>query len=325
MGERELQRDLISGRRSGGRMTKGLIRWAVEHPYAVISFYIGVMILFMAALPYLPLRMMPYIQSPMIAIVTMAPGMSPREVETYITKPIEERMTDIRGIRYIRSTSQQNNSIVSLEFWYGWDMKKAFNDVQQLMQVVQGDLPYDPANLKPSWVLPIDPLNLPVITFALSGKGWDSIKLREFADNTIVRRLKTAKGVESVSAFGGLKRQVQIVIDAQKLSAYGISTMELERMLNEQNIDQAAGTLTYREGESIVRLPARALAGGDFSRYTIGKGKSGEIIYLKDIAKTLDTYQERRSLYRYNGNESVAVQVVQEPWGSAPHTIDNKI
>lgn len=304
-------------------MTKGLIRWSVEHPYAVIAFYVGIIILFIVGLPFLPLRMMPYIQSPMIAIVTMAPGMSPREVETYITKPVEERMTDIRGIRYIRSTSQQNNSIVSLEFWYGWDMKKAFNDVQQLMQIVQGDLPYDPANLKPSWVLAIDPLNLPVITFSLTGDGWDPIKLREFADNIIVRRLKTAKGVESVTAFGGLKRQAQIIVDSRKLAAYGISLMDLEKMLNEQNIDQSAGTLTYREGEALVRLPARALSGKDFSRYVIGKGKNGEIVYLNDIAKTLDTFQERRSLYRYNGDETVAVQVVQEPWGSAPHTIDN--
>ncbi len=300
----------------------GIIQWSVEHPYAVIAFYFGVMLLFVTALPYLPLRMMPYIRSPLVAIITMAPGKSAREVETYISKPIEERMSVIRGVRFIRSTSQPNLSIVSLEFWYGWNMDKAYVDTLTLMQSVQGDLPYDPANLKPSWVVPIDPLNTPVIVFSLKGKGWDPVKLRTYAENDIINRLKTAKGVESVEVFGGLKRQAQVIVDRRKLAAYGLSLLDIKAALDEQNVDLSAGRLTYGRNEVQVRAPARALQADAMANYPI-HAKDGRIVYLKDVATVKDTYQERRSMFRSNGDDSIAIKVIQEPWGSSPSTIAN--
>ena len=116
----------------------------------------------------MPRRMMPYVESPMVGIVTMMPGLSAQEMETYISKPIEERMTDIRGAKYIRSTSQDGLSIVSLEFPYGANIQKATTDVQSIMNAVQADLPQTGANLKPSWVLPIDPLNIPILSLSAS-------------------------------------------------------------------------------------------------------------------------------------------------------------
>ena len=116
----------------------------------------------------------------MVGIVTMMPGLSAQEMETYISKPIEERMTDIRGARYIRSTSQDGLSIVSLEFPYGTDTRKATTDVQSLMNAVQADLPQTGANLKPSWVLPIDPLNIPILSISVTGDA-DTSSLAMFA------------------------------------------------------------------------------------------------------------------------------------------------
>ena len=92
--------------------------WAIEHPYIVIAFYVAVVVLALFAVfgGVMPRRMMPYVESPLVGVVTSQPGLSAQEMETYISKPIEERMTDIRGARYIRSTSQDGLSIVSLEF-----------------------------------------------------------------------------------------------------------------------------------------------------------------------------------------------------------------
>ena len=162
--------------------------WAIEHPWVVISFYTAVVILALVAVfgGVMPRRMMPYVESPMVGIVTMQPGLSAQEMETYISKPVEERMTDIRGARYIRSTSQDGLSIVSLEFPYGTNMQKAQSDVQSVMNAAQADLPQTGANLKPSWVLPIDPLNIPVLALSVSGdadKGWTPLALRQFAEN----------------------------------------------------------------------------------------------------------------------------------------------
>lgn len=319
-----------------------IIRWSVEHPYAVIAFYLGITLLSILALIFLlPTRMMPYIQSPMIGIITMAPGMSPREIETYISKPIEERMVDINGVRFIRSTSQQEMSIVSLEFWYGWDMRKALFDVQTLMTVAQADLPYDRANLKPSWVLPIDPLNVPVLRLSLYGKGSDPVALREFADNEIVNRLKQVKGVQSIVPFGGLKRQAQVVIDRGKLSAYNLSILNIKDALDSANIDKAAGILTFLEHEGIVRVQSRAAFGTHLAGVVVGRSPEGRVIYLSDIARALDTYRERRSIYHSARRDSaggsqplslskeqlpeisdtIQVSVIQQPDASSPGVI----
>ena len=169
--------------------------WSIDHPYPVIAFYVGVVVLAILAIGFfMPRRMMPYVESPMVGVVTMMPGLSAEEMEQYITKPIEEQMVNIKGVRYLRSSSQDGLSIVSLEFGYGTDMKKALFDVQSLMNVVQANLPATGANLKPSWVLPIDPLNLPVLSLSLTGDSrWSPAQLRELADNEIVNSLKTGR------------------------------------------------------------------------------------------------------------------------------------
>src|ERR1035437_1241607 len=131
-------------------------QWSIDHPYPVIAFFVGIVILSVLAIGgYMPRRMMPYVESPMVGVVSMMPGLSAQEMETYISKPIEEQMVNVKGLRYLRSTSQDGFSIVSLEFGYGTDMKKALFDVQSLMNVAQANLPATGANLKPSWVLQI--------------------------------------------------------------------------------------------------------------------------------------------------------------------------
>ena len=114
-------------------------------------------------------RFAPYVPSPVIGVVTMMPGLSAEEMELYISKPIEEQMQNVMNLHYIRSTSQDGFSLVALEFHYGVDMKKALFDVQALMNVVQSNLPTTSANLKPSWVVPVDALNLPVLSLSLTG------------------------------------------------------------------------------------------------------------------------------------------------------------
>ena len=190
--------------------------------------------------------MMPYVESPMVGIVSMMPGLSAEEMEIYFSKPIEERMVDLKNVHFVRSTSQEGFSIVSVEFWYGTDMKKALFDVQSLMNVVQADLPAMGANLKPSWVLPIDPLNIPVLSLAVTGEGYDPVQLRTLVENEVVNRLKVVKDVQSVMLFGGQKLQMQVIADRDRLAAYRLSLLDLKAMLDMQNQSKAGGDADLR-------------------------------------------------------------------------------
>jgi len=320
-------RRLIDQNEAAGpdRRRLNVVAWSIDHPYTIAAFYLGIVMLAIFAIGfYMPKRLMPYVESPMLGIVTMQPGLSAEEMEQYISKPIEERMVDIRGVRYIRSTSQEGFSIVSLEFPYGTDMKRALVDVQALMNVVQANLPATGANLKPSWVLPIDPLNLPVLSLNLTGSGWDPVQLRQLADNQITDRLKRVPHVWSIATAGGYKRQLQVLVNRNKLAAYGLSILDVRDALDRQNVARPAGRLTYAEGESIVRVNSLAQDARAVENYPI-KSNGDQVIYLKDIGRVVDSYWERRSAYhRLHGGRiepGIEVSVIQDPSASSPEVI----
>lgn len=331
-------------------------RWSIEHPYAVIAFFVGVLALaWMAISGIIPRRFAPYVESPMIGVVTMMPGLSASEMELYISKPIEEQLVNLKGVRYIRSTSQDGFSIVTLEFPYGSDMERALVDVQTLMNVTQSNLPATGANLKPSFVVPIDPLNLPILSLAVTGdpaQGWDPVKVREFADNEVVRRLKGVQDVYSVVPFGGYRRQMQVVVDREKLAAYGLSILEVRDAIDRFNVTRSSGTLTRGETEAIVRVDTRATSAEDVLNYPIrevgtgtaaspsatpsggamggmGGGSSPaaptrgsppaseavgtpRVVYVRDVARVEDTHWEKRSGYRYYSNEKDSEPTISE-------------
>jgi HAE1 family hydrophobic/amphiphilic exporter-1 len=302
-----------------------IVAWSIESRWIIISFYLSMLLMSVIAIGYyMPKRLMPYVQSPMIGIITMQPGLSAEDVETYISKPIEERMVDIRGVRYIRSTSQEGFSMVSLEFPYGSDIKQATIDVQAIMDVVRGDLPATGANLKPSWVLPIDPLNLPVLSLNLTGQGWDRARLRQLADNEITNRIKRGRGVWSVTTFGGNRRQLQVIVDRNKLAAHNISILDIRQAIDRQNVSRPAGRITDQEQETILRIESIARDPKAVEAFPI-KSADGRIVYVRDVARVVDTVTEERSAYHHlHGGlieTGIEVSVIQEPDASSPVVI----
>ena len=313
--------EIASSQAAPGRGRGNISRWSIKHPYIVVAFYLGVAVLSALVIFFqMPRRMMPYVESPMVAVVSMMPGLSAEEMEIYFSKPIEERMVDLRNVHFVRSTSQEGFSVVTVEFWYGTDMKKALFDVQSLMNVVQADLPVTGSNLKPSWVLPIDPLNIPVLSLAVTAEGYDRVQLRTLVENEVVNRLKGVKNVYSVVPFGGQKLQMQVIVDRERLAAYKMTLLDLKGALDMQNLSRPAGTLTYQDRELLVRSDFRARTPEEVAGYPIAS-MDGRTVYLRDVAEVMNAPREQRSLYRLNGKEAVEVSIIQQPDASSVQVI----
>ncbi len=341
-------------------------QWSIEHPYAVIAFFVAMLALAWISIGRMPRRFAPYVESPMVGVVTMMPGLSAQEMESYISKPIEEQLINVKGVRYVRSTSQDGFSIVTLEFPYGTDMQRAQTDIQSLMNVVQSNLPATGANLKPSFVVPIDPLNLPVLTLSIQGdpaQGWDMAKVRQFADNTVVQRIKSVQDVYAVVPFGGYRRQLQVIVDRNKLASYGISILDVRNAIDRSNVSTSGGTLTSGDREGIIRVETKASSASDVMNYPVstvtggqasnglapasggGMGMGGasapaapraqrsiasgppKVIYVRDVARVVDGYWEKRSGYDYLDNKggevkaSISTSVIQNPGASSAQVV----
>jgi HAE1 family hydrophobic/amphiphilic exporter-1 len=317
-------------------------RWSIEHPHVIIAFYVAVLVMaYIAVTRVLPRRFAPYVESPLIGVVTMMPGLSASEMELQISKPIEEQLINVKDLRFIRSNSQEGFSIVTLEFPYGTNMEKALVNVQSLMNITQANLPVTGANLKPSWVVPIDPLNLPILSLGLRGDssaGWDMARVREFADNTAISRLKAVPNVYSVVPFGGYRRQMQVVVDRNKLAAYRLSILDVKNAIDRSNVSASGGTLTQGAQESIVRVDTRAQSAREVMNYPIREvrydakstpaamNQSPRVIYIRDVARVIDAQWERRSAYHYLRHDpgsagevlpSIQVSVIQDPGASS--------
>lgn len=312
-----------------------LSAWSIANPWVVIAFYSAIVALALWVVfgGVMPRRMMPYVQSPLIGIITRQPGASARQIESTISKPIEERMTDLPNVRYIRSTSQDGLSIVSLEFPYGVDIAKATTDVQGLLNAAQGDLPPESANRSPSWVKPIDPLNIPILSLAVTGdpaQGWSPLALRQFAENEGVAALKQVPQVQSVEVYGGAKRQLRVVVDRDKLAAYGYSMLDIRNTIDANNAALSAGTITSGPNESIVNIADQAQNAQTIANYPLGS-KNGQVVFLKDVAQVVDSVREQRSGYQYvDGaqqhiaglhNNAVELSVIQNPAAGSPPVI----
>ncbi len=314
-------------------MMQALPRWSINHPYAVIAIYVALLWLAGVAISErIPRRFAPYVESPMLGVVTTMPGLSAQEMETYISKPLEEQLVHVPGLRFIRSSSQDGFSIVTLEFPYGHDMRKARTEVQSLLDVASANMPATGANLKPSFVIPVDPLNVPILSLALTGdpaQGWTPDRVREFADNQAVSRIKSLPDVYSVVVFGGYRRQLQVIVDREKLAGFGLSILDVREALDRFNTAESAGTLTSGPRESIVRVESQVLSASDVRAIPI-KADAERVVYVRDVAEVLDTHWERRSAYHYlkhlPGTQgevvpSIQVSVIQNPGASSAQVV----
>ena len=296
-------------------------RWSVKNPLIVTILTITFVGIGIYSFFTLPVEMQPYVESPVVGIITRYPGVSAEDMETYITRPIEQRMGLLDDVRWIRSTSQEGRSEVAVEFNYGTDMKKNLVTVQTLVNQLINELPIDRANTTMPRVVHIDAQNMPILDLNISRKGWDEVRLREFVENELRDRFESLPGVQSAIPFGGKRREVQIVVDRNKLAAYRFSILQIKEAVDKTNYSRSGGRVTARGQEFLVRTDERIRDPAELLSVPIGRFQD-RLVYLKDVAKVIDTFAEVRSAYHFNGKPGILLTIVKQPWMGDPQVTE---
>lgn len=286
---------------------------AVKRPVAVSMFTFAVLLFGMVSLGRLSVNLLPDLSYPTLTIRTDYDGAAPGEVEQLVSKPIEEAIGVVKGVRKVTSTSRAGQSDVVLSFAWGTDMDFASLEVREKLDVLQ--LPLD---IEKPRLLRFNPSLDPVIKLGLTAQSDTSSlsvaqmkRLRLYAEQQVKRALESVEGVAAVRVGGGLENEIHILIDQQKASQLSIPITRIIDRVSAENINAAGGRIDNAAQAFLVRTLNQFETLSDIENLFIGRFE-GKNIQLKDIATVESAYKDRDVVTRFNGNEGIEIAIYKE-------------
>jgi HAE1 family hydrophobic/amphiphilic exporter-1 len=281
------------------------IRFAVTHPVTVWMSTIAAVVFGVVALGRLDLRLLPAIRYPSVTLQTEFPNTAPADVENLVTRPLEEAVGVVPGLRRVHSISQSGLSQITLEFGWGTDMDYASLDVREKVDLIQL-----PAEALPPVLLKYDPAQDPVLRIGLWGDA-SLARLRAVADEVLKREIESLQGVAAAKVSGGLEEEIRVEVDEDRLSALGVPIAAVAEALAQENVNASGGRLRDRNAEYVVRTLSRFASVDDIGEVTVG-ARDGRGVKLRDVAAITRTHRERTTITHVDGRESVEIAVYKE-------------
>ena len=282
---------------------------SIRRPVTSTMMILIIMVLGFVALSRIGIDFFPDLQFPEVSILTTYPGAASHEMETIVTRPLEEAVSAVEGVKKLKSRSQEGISIIQVEFMWGTDLAAAAQDIRNMMEQ-----PFDmmPDEVDRPLVLKSDMDLMPILYYGLySATDRDQRNLRKLIKDTVEKRLENLPGVASVSVSGGLEREIQVNVDRSRLKAYNLTIDDLIQTIREQNRDIPGGHLIKGTEEFIVRTTGKYQNVQQIAD-TIVKMEDGVPVYVKDLATVEDSHEEVRYYAKTNMRDSVVMWVTKE-------------
>jgi len=284
-----------------------LAQLSVNRPVTTAMIFIAMVVLGLVSLSMLGLDLMPDMEIPAVSVITSYEGAGPEEVETLITEPMEDTLSTVSGIDEVISISKEGISAVTLKFKWGEEIDESTNDVREKIDLIRDLLPDEAGN---PVVFKFDLAMMPIAIIAITAD--DSYPdLQDIVDDEIVDPLKRVKGVASVTARGGLERQIRVDIDRDKLAALNLSVTQVNSALASQNISTPGGNIKTGYKDYLLRTPEEFSSPQEVAEVVIAR-RNGIAIKLKDIADVRDFFKERSFEVRMNAKKAMAVFIQKQ-------------
>jgi len=282
--------------------------WAIRNPVPVAVLFLGLVLAGLIAYMGLPVKQYPNIQFPIIAVTVTENGAAPGEMETQITRPVEDSLAGISGVKNVQSTVTQGVSTTSMEFEIGEDLQKKTDEVRSQIAQARAILPRD-IDEPIVQQIEIDSA-APILTYAVAAPGMSDDELSWFIDDTVSRELQGAKGVSQVSRFGGVSREINVVVSPDRLAARGLTATQINNALRGVQTDAPGGRVSVGGREQTLRVLSNVTSVAQLRNLEIPTG-SGRFVRLSDVADVGDGSSEVRGFARLNGRPVVGFQVAK--------------
>ncbi len=290
---------------------------SVKRPVFAIMMTAALIVLGAFSYKDLGLDLMPKTDSPNVNVQVQLPGASAEEVETQITKRIEEAVNTISGIDELRANSNQGQGQANITFALERDIESATQDVRDKVATIVGQFPRD---AKQPQITKQDPDASPILQFNVFGPRSQK-EITQIADKQIKQVLETLKDVGAINLQGDRKREIQLLLNADRLNAYGLSVDEVRTAVTRQNVEVPGGNFIAGPSEVALRTMGRIKNVDDFNRIVIAY-RDGSVVTFADVGRVQDTVQEIRQTNKLNGVPSVGLQVRKQSGTNTVEVVD---
>ena len=281
--------------------------FAVRRFVTVLMVFLGILTLGIVSLISLPVDLMPEIEIPAISIITIYPGASAEDVESKVTKKIEEHISTVNNLDKLTSTSQEAVSVVTALFDWETNLDEASNDIRDMLEFVKRELPDD---AEEPMLFKINTSMFPIMVYSVTAEESYG-GLFHLVDELIADPLKRVPGVGAVQAMGGLERQIKVEFDPAKIEAYNLNLSAILGTIAQENIDMPVGSIKMNQIEYMVRVHGEFDTPEQIKNVIIGVYE-GRPIHLEDVAKIEDSFKERTLEVRSNGCKGLILMVQKQ-------------
>src|SRR6476646_4714658 len=280
-------------------MALNISAWSIRNPLPSIVFSIILLVLGWVSFTKLAVTRLPSADIPVISVVVSQFGAAPAELESQVTKTVEDAVSGVEGVRHITSSITDGVSVTTIQFALETNTDRALNDVKDAVTRVRSNLPQ---NVTEPLIQRVDVIGLPIVTYAAISPGKTPEQLSYFVDDVVKRALQGVRGVAQV------EREILVSLDPDRLQAAGLTAVNVSQSLRGTNVDLAGGRAEIGKNDQAIRTLAGAKTLNELAGTMIPLFGGGEI-RLDDLGTVTDTIADRRTFARFNGEPVVALGI----------------
>jgi hydrophobe/amphiphile efflux-1 (HAE1) family protein len=287
--------------------------WSIRKPVPSLVLFVVLMLLGIVTFQSLPITRFPNIDVPVVSVTVVQSGAAPSELETQVTREVEDAVANLTGVKHVQSTITDGQSVTAIEFRLEVPSDEALNDVKDAIDKIRADLPGD---IDEPIVEKIDIEGQAIQTFAASAPAMTLEQLSWFVDDVVIRKLQGLPGVGQVDRYGGVDREIIISLDPARLMALGITAADISNQLRATNVDLAGGRGEVGGKQQSIRTLAGARTVEDLAQTKIVLA-DGRSVRLSELGTVVDGYEEPKTFARLDGETPVVAFAVFRAKGAS--------
>ena len=276
---------------------------SIKRPSLIIVLFSVFALLGIIGYQNLSYELLPDFNQPVVVIKTIYPGAEPQEVETSVSRKIEDALSNLEGVDYLETKSMPNASVIIANLKYGTNVDNAMQDAQRYIDNIRTDLP---ADIQSPVMSKVSPNDLPIISISATSNLPETEFYQKIKDD-FLPQIQQLKGVAEITLLGGEEREIQVKVDQEKLRLYKISLSQVVESINRSGLDLPAGKVQSDKINNSVRLTGKFATTDDIMNVQVAMPFPGSPVYVKDVASVIDGVKEIESVSRYNGVNGIGL------------------